>query len=206
MPGMNLKSARGQFPSKKMGRPIKFYSALQRDYFYLLEFDGEVTGYETRPFMIPLVNGEHYTPDFLVERKGESVLIDCHYPENAQYGAVREKGLLLEEWGRSRAISYQIVTSEDMWADYLLLNLKQIHHYSRFGPSDEDQHTALEILREYRALTISEIIRELKQLGVQHVEPLLFKMVWDHKLRLPMRRAPITPIMEIGAYHAYELV
>ncbi len=163
---MNRKAIRGQLHSEKMNRTIAFHTALQRDYILVLEYDSDVFGYETHPFEIPLETGSLHTPDFGVEyENGSNHIVDCEY-EIGRSGKANARRRDVEKYCRERHIEYRIILHEEMWSDYLILNLKTMFACRRYQVDDQLREHILERLSLCPVWTAGQLIDDAKDVGL----------------------------------------
>ncbi len=129
----------GFFPSKKNERPVAFESLLERDYLYLLEFDCDVISYKEQPITISYYyshNSYRYTPDFWVQRKNKTQLIEIKPKSKLQSilsdNFKSKKFMVAAQYCKSNNVSeFKIVTDEEIRQGNILNNIKYLFSYSR---------------------------------------------------------------------------
>lgn len=127
----------GFFPSQKNERPVAFESLLELDYIYLLEFDDDVVKYTEQPLTITYTISNRsykYTPDFLVERKNKTQLIEIK-PESKLQIILNDESKFNKykaaaQYCKSKEYSsFEIVTDNDIRNGNLLNNVKFLFAY-----------------------------------------------------------------------------
>ncbi|HYQ92343.1 MAG TPA: TnsA endonuclease N-terminal domain-containing protein [Candidatus Competibacteraceae bacterium] len=71
----SYRSVTGRFASTKNQAPVSFESTLEKDFYLLLEFDGQVESFEEQPLTLTYLSAEgqtrRYTPDVLIRYRSD---------------------------------------------------------------------------------------------------------------------------------------
>ena len=116
------RSVAGRFYSHKNGRLVEYESTLERDYFYLLEFDKHVIRYEEQPFgVVGRYNGKKvtYRPDVIVLTNSEKPdIIEVKYSSDLEDENKAEKILNklneMEKWAEQNGAVHQLMTEKEI--------------------------------------------------------------------------------------------
>lgn len=129
----NYRSLTGFFASVKNGRSMAYESALERDYFLLLEFDADVLSYEEQPLTLDgALDGKtfKYTPDCLVHhRSGEKILAEVKYKSELEKDSELVRRLMAaKDSAGENGFSFRVVTDENIRGP-MLTNVRFLYQY-----------------------------------------------------------------------------
>lgn len=122
----------GYFPSRKIGRQVAFESLLERNYFFLLEYDPEVENFCEQPLDITFLhNGKkrHYYPDVAVERNGQIHIVEIKPSSKLNDVKLIPKFLSGINYCNAKDYQYRIITEKHM-DKQILKNVKMLFGYS----------------------------------------------------------------------------
>ena len=176
--GLGRRALAGMMPSDKGDEgspPAKFESALERDFFVLLEFNVDVLRWDAQPVRLDL-GDKVYTPDVLVTYLGPSrraddvhhVLYEVKYREELQrlWPTLRPKYRAAVRFARSHGWRFKLITEREIRTE-LLWNAKFLLPYRHDPPADEDCDRLL------RALANSEVTTPSALLTACSTDPLV---------------------------------
>jgi hypothetical protein len=187
----------GKFPSLKMGKTVWFESQIERDFIYLLEFDGDVLFYQEQPEKINYVRddkGHSYTPDFLVRRRGGEQLVEVK-PEARRND--EENVLLFGSVApiiRAQGREFLVVSDEKIRVQPRLNNIKLLWRYARVPIVPQHQILCQELLGMRQQVSFTEAIHLFENNGVTRdvVYALLYRGVLATDLMQPLNAsAPV---------------
>ena len=141
----------GAFASLKNGRMLGFESLLERDLMILLEFDGQVEGFEEQPITVPISElgkrPSKYVPDLLVQYKASTkpkkprrpLLAEIkHTSDLAKHAAkYQPKFEAARNFAEDRDWEFRIINETEIRGPYLQ-NLKFLREYVKIAPSEAD--------------------------------------------------------------------
>lgn len=113
-------SVSGRHAMKHGGRAIGFESTLERDFITLMAFDTSVVDIEEQPVRINYVadgKRRHYTPDFLITRKDESVQLVEVKPSDVlerEAEILAVKFSAAENYAAEQSWRFNVVTEQDI--------------------------------------------------------------------------------------------
>ena len=190
----------GKFPSLKMKRMIHFESGVEKDFIYLLEYDGQITSYEEQPIRIEyqLEGKTHtYTPDFQATVSGEIWVYECKPEKFVRKGDNPMKFEIADKWCQSQGWGFQVITAELIRSGFRLKNVKYLTHFSRFTISPILTSKIFDILQDKSAMRLIDVAKHLPEYSDKEVYPALFYMAYHHQLSLPIDDALISTETEI---------
>jgi len=106
----------GYFKSYKNNKQLAFESILERDFFMLLEFDGDVVSFKEQPLRINYqlkAKNTRYTPDVLVTYKdGSQKIFEVKYQSDLDSDPQLQQkiSILKEEIARQMSLSFETFT------------------------------------------------------------------------------------------------
>lgn len=195
--GMNMKTVRGRMHSRKMGTIVEFHTALQRDFIYLLDYNRAVVVYQTHPFEMQLPSGQLHIPDFWVEYEdGSNYIIDCVYELNETRRA-KELRRDIAEYCRERHIEYRIVTNDELWSDYLLMNLKSLFACRMYLEDESLKQLAETILEAGQEITAGELLDLASSAGLSAGLLSLKTLAWNETIDMDLRTGEISRLTSV---------
>jgi hypothetical protein len=199
----NSRSLTGKVIEFRNHRAVSFESALERDFYVLLDFDPAVTDFEEQPVTIayqdPVGARRTYTPDVLVHYRPEAqrdhrpVLYEIKYRDDLRthWQDYRSKFKAARRYARTQGWAFRLITEREIRTPYLK-NAKFLRQYQDRKPDREDRH---------------RLLARLAVQGETSPETLLASLSpdrWEHARLLPVLWWLIA-IGEIGANLAVPL-
>lgn len=186
----------GRFPSLKLKRMVDYESLIERDFLYLLDFEPEVTWFMEQPLTITYTDQAKtrtYTPDFHIISNSRNILVECKPQQFVGKASNQLKFATAEQWCFARGWTFQIVTDEQLHANYRLRNIRYLTQFARYN-------IALEIKNRIHTFlsttpvpsTIAEITAHLAPEASQSLLVPIYHMAFYHELRLPLDKAPLS--------------
>lgn len=140
--GLGRRALAGLMPSSKgeMSGVARFESSLERDFFVLLEFNGDVARWDPQPVRLPVPEtGREYVPDVLVSFLGpggstqvaERVLYEIKYRDELRqnWPAYRARFKAARRYAREHGWKFRIITEREIRGGGLLWNAKFLLPY-----------------------------------------------------------------------------
>jgi hypothetical protein len=157
----NSRSLTGKVIDFRSHRAVSFESALERDFYVLLDFDPTVAHFEEQPVTIayqePIGVHRTYTPDVLVHYRPElrnppehrPVLYEIKYRDDLRthWQDYRCKFKAARRYARTRGWVFRLITEREIRTPYLK-NATFLRQYHDRGPDREDRHRMLALLAE----------------------------------------------------------
>ena len=131
----NRSRTTGKFMSEKMSPAATYWeSTIERDYFFLLDFDRTVNWFRDHPFKIYYkLNGKkrHYTSDVLVSRGNRIQLVEVKDARELDSDDNKKAFQVGKQFCQERGYEYVVVTDAEIRAGYLLENVKLLTRYRK---------------------------------------------------------------------------
>jgi hypothetical protein len=189
----------GKFPSLKLGRIVWWESLLERDFIYLLEFDGDVLSYAEQPFRIRYtLNGKRnsYTPDFSVNRKNKRQIVEVKLGKKAGEEHYVILFRIIAAICLNEGYEFVVATECDIRVQPRLDNIKLLWRYAK-TPIHSYHHL---LCREYfksASASISTRLIDLisffnsKGIGRDAVYAMLYRGVISTDLKVPLEETSV---------------
>lgn len=194
----------GYFPSLKMRRMVQFESALERDLIYLLDFDRQVAAFEEQPLKIAYqYEGKTltYTPDFQMETtSGRVMLLECKPACFVDREENQRKFDAAQTWCAAQGWGFQVVTEEQLRADYLVQNVKLLTQHARHEVDVQVKGKITAFLAGERSVTIGDVMAAVNPAGPTAVVIPILHMTYHHYLHVPLTNAPLNSQTPIHLY------
>lgn len=155
----NSRSLTGKVIDFRSHRAVSFESALERDFYVLLDFDPAVAHFEEQPVTIayqePIGVRRTYTPDVLVhyrpelihQRHHRSVLYEIKYRDDlrAHWQDYRSKFKAARRYARTQGWVFRLITEREIRTPYLK-NATFLRQYQERELEGGDRHRILDLL------------------------------------------------------------
>jgi len=191
--GVQRRSIRGHFYSAKNQRSLVFESTLERDHFYILEFDKAVRSFVEQPLVVESVfNGlkVKYYPDCLVYSVSEiPKLVEIKYTYDLEDPEKKEKLAnkfrVLDEYSKENGYEFCVRTEDDIRSERLN-NYKFIYRYFD-RPSNYDKYYGLilDLCQHDKKVTVNSILDSVCSSKEQraYVLPVIWHLVAIESLK-----------------------
>ena len=159
----------GKFPSLKLGRSLPWRSQLERDLFYLLEFDRDVIAYSERaPAVTYRIDGERrsHTADLIVERTGgRHHLFDVRRLEQIAEPSAERLFRYLVAACLDEGYEYTIATEREIRRQPRLDNVRLLARYSRVQLRPQHEVLCHELLGRASSLRVEDLFIACERAG-----------------------------------------
>jgi hypothetical protein len=184
---------------------IDFESLIERDFIYLLDFEKEVTWFEEQPLTLEYERQgkmRRYTPDFLVDRQGQQVLVECKPKKGIKLAKNQEKFQAGQIWCAARGWKFQVVTEEELRRGYRLSNIKFLTQFAHYACDPQLTNRIRACLTAVsRPVTMAEIMLWVAPNQPHSVKIPLYHLAFHHQLSLPLDEVPLSlnsPVRWVG--------
>jgi TnsA-like endonuclease N terminal len=198
------KNTIGHFPSLKMKRMIAFESLLERDGIYTFDFDQDVLAYEEQPLSIEYEHEgkkRHYTPDFLLKKLNQSVIVECKPAVFVDSVENRRKFDVARKWCDEHGYQFQVLIETELRAGFRLENIKLLTRFARQSVGPEVRARIYDRLYSPGdGLTVFALANHVSPINVTNSMPAILCMAYHHEIVLPLNEAKITgdtPVLSV---------
>lgn len=181
---------RGDFPSLKLGRMVRYGSAIERDLLYFLEYRQSVTWYQEQPFTVEQVMGDgklhHYTPDYEIHDGSERWLAECKPESRLESAQVQQQRSIGQRWAGNNGYRFVTYTEVELRAGEQLNNLKLLWRYARLRQLPETRRILVHV-REHGMSTVESLCQPLG-LVPQTLVPQICYLLFHHQLEMDLNQ------------------
>ncbi len=189
---------RGEFPSLKLGRMVRYGSTIERDLLYFLEYWQEVTWYKEQPMTIEhtLADGQvhHYTPDYEIHEGPVKSIAECKPAANLESSQAQQQRQIGRAWAETNGYRFTTFTDTELRAGHQLENLKLLWRYARRCRTDLQQKV-LSCMTENALCSIDALCQQ-SGLPPQEVVPVVCHLLFHHQLHTELNQ-PFSTAMAI---------
>lgn len=191
----------GWFPSRKMGRMVKWESHVERDYIYYPELDPDVIAYEEQPLKLVFPKGskfKQYTPDFRLRRRSSAKLIIVEVKTDEDFAESEERERL--ECARplleAQGYEFAVVTSSKIRVEPQLSNLKLLFRFADYPITLQDRLACQSCFADRQVWTLGELASTFATLQYRRELPfaLLAEGLLHTDLSKPIDRSAVLVI------------
>lgn len=201
----NYRHLTGLVKNSKDDRMTGFESPLERDFYYLLDFDATVESYEEQPVRIHYEQDgrkRSYTPDALVvfrsgpgghpERPPELCEIKTREDIRQDWPDCKARYRAARRYAKKRGWRFKIVTEKEIRGPYLD-NVRFLRRYRRSSPSAEDEASIVRALAELGPVSVDALLSHLTEDTWRRAEliPVIWRLVATQELHCDLSR-PLT--------------
>jgi len=119
---------RGDFPSLKLRRMVRYGSTIERDLLYFLEYRHSVTWYQEQPFTVEQIMGDgklhRYTPDYEIHDGAENLLVECKPEARLGSAQAQQQRHIGQAWAKNNGYSFVTYTETELRSGQQLNNLR----------------------------------------------------------------------------------
>lgn len=182
---------KGNFPSLKLNRSVRFESTIEADALYFFEYSPDVLEYEEKPFTIewPLDGNvwRKYTPDYLVVEKHRKLIVECKPSTKLDTDGSKQQFKIGRAWCAQNGHEYHILTDTEIRSGFRLKNIKLLWKYARI----DTPHEVFWGLQDYlsdngHVATIDGICQHLNQVHGQpsaSYRQFIYNLLFHHRLQ-----------------------
>lgn len=187
----------GSFPSLKNSEVVRYESTIERDLFYLLEFDPNVTAYYVQPFIIVAFDQEgkqhRYIPDVEVIGSPRNRLIECKPQAKLGTPHVEQQKRIGTLWAEEHDYDFEIVTDIGLRTGHRLANIKLLWRYARLQISVNDIQMCRLLLSDIPlGVSFRTLAMKLSDDNTLASAPSVYHLLWQHFLIADLTQ-PLTP-------------
>lgn len=195
---VNTGPIRGDFPSLKLRRMVRYHSTIERDLLYFLEFWQTVTWYREQPMTIEHVMADgqvrRYTPDYEIHEDSTKSLVECKPTERLETPHAQQQRYIGKNWAEENGYRFITFTDTELRAGHQLANLKLLWRYARLRGSYPKQ-AILNDVRQERRSSVKTLSERLK-IPVQTLIPIVCHLLFHHQLQMDLYQ-PFTIVTEL---------
>lgn len=179
---------RGDFPSLKLGRMVRYHSSIERDLLYFLEYWQDVSWYQEQPLTIEqvLVDGKcrKYTPDYEIHQGDTKLLAECKPEARLQSSQAKKQREIGGKWAEANGYGFVTFTDTELRSGEQLANVKLLWRYARLRGL-HPQKQILSCIQNKHSGTVETISRELN-LPARQVTPVICHLLFHHHIKMDM--------------------
>lgn len=182
---INTGPIRGDFPSLKLGRMVRYGSTIERDLLYFLEYWQAVTWYQEQPMTIerimPDTHIRRYTPDYEIHEGTVKTLVECKPEDRLESTHAQQQRQIGQAWAEENGYRFVTFTDTELRAGHQLANLKLLWRYARLRGTYPKQRI-LEQVRQNGTSSVHEVCQQL-MVSPQVVVPVVCYLLFHHHLQ-----------------------
>lgn len=186
----------GYFPSKKNERSIAYESLLEKNYFYFLEFDKDVTSFIEQPLTLEyniLNRKRKYTPDLKVIRKEKIQIIEIK-PKNKLLKLLSDnnekaKFDAAKYYCNEKNYEFKFVTDEDIYMGNILNNIKYLFRYAGVKvPASYELKIKSKLAKG--ELSIAELLLASESMGNENENKMyIYSLIYEGVLKINIKES-----------------
>ncbi len=189
---------RGDFPSLKLGRMVRYNSTIERDLLYFLEYWRNVTWYKEQPITIKytMPDGQicRYTPDYEIHEGMVKTLVECKPEARLDSKHAQKQRQIGQLWAEENEYKFVTFTDTKLRSGYQLSNLKLLWRYAR----RQDRPLQQKIMAQAGQVitcSVDELCRRL-EIPPKVVTPAVCSLLFHHQLRMDFSQpfTTVTPL------------
>ena len=182
---------RGDFPSLKLGRMVRYGSTIERDLLYFLEYKRSVIWYQEQPFTVEQVLADsklhRYTPDYEIHEGNERLLVECKPEARLESAQAQQQRQIGETWAENNGYRFVTYTEAELRAGQQLNNLKLFWRYARLRDLP-NVSSILEYVSGCETSTVEWVCHQLK-LVPSGVIPQICHLLFHQRLQIELGQA-----------------
>jgi hypothetical protein len=187
---VNTGPIRGDFPSLKLGRMVRYNSTIERDLLYFLEFWQVVICYKEQPMTIEWIMADgqrrRYTPDYEIHEEVVKTLVECKPAERLDSKHAQQQQQIGQAWAEENGYRFITYTDVDLRSGHQLSNLKLLWRYARLRGGHHQQQI-LEQMQHDSHSSVDCLCEQLN-LSTQLVLPVVCHLLFHHRLRMDLQQ------------------
>lgn len=173
-----------------MGTSLSYYSLLQKDFMYWLEFDPDVFSYNTPAISLEYYsNGKKklYVLDFQVIRHHKKQIIEVKSQKVIKSEKYKRLYLLLSNICDETGWEFIVITESQVRQEPLLSNIKLLYGYARENFSIDEYQNCLAILKSTVPASLAEIGQALDCHNIRR--NVLFKLLFHSLVEIDLKQS-----------------
>jgi hypothetical protein len=176
---------RGDFPSLKLRRMVRYGSTIERDLLYFLEYWDAVTWYQEQPMTIAreLSDGhlQHYTPDYEIHEGSVKSIVECKAEARLESEHSQQQREIGQSWAEENGYHFVTFTETELRTGSKLDNVRLFWRYARLQVPKPLQANILSVVDPH--LTVIRICQQLDRLPEQII-PAVCHLLFHHQLQM----------------------
>ena len=184
------KQTTGNFSSCKMRTSVSYFSLLQKDFMYWLEFDPDVVSYTTATAPVECYdNGKQklYVPDFQVIRHRKRQIIEVKSQKIIKSQKYKQLYPLLSKICNDTGWEFIVLTESQVQREPTLSNIKLLYRYARENFSIDEYQNCLAILKSTVPASLAEIGQALDCHNIRR--NVLFKLLFYSLVEIDLKKS-----------------
>lgn len=178
---------RGDFPSLKLGRMVRYGSTIERDLLYFLEYWQSVTWYREQPMTIEytMADGKihRYTPDYEIHEGTVKTLIECKPEAHLASKHAHQQRQIGKLWAEDNGYRFITFTDSELRSGYQLSNLKLLWRYARLQVAHRQQ--IVEKVGQKGRCSVQELCH-LLDAPPHEIIPAICNLLFHHRLQIDL--------------------
>lgn len=179
---------RGDFPSLKLGRMVRYGSTIERDLLYFLEYWDSVTWYQEHPMTITweLPDGHirRYTPDYEIYKGEMKIIAECKSEARLPGKYTQQQLEIGQSWAKENDYHFVTFTETELREGHQLENIKLFWRYARPRTSHAIQDRLLVSMEQLNTrCSIIKLCHQL-DLSLQEAVPVICHLLFHHRLQM----------------------
>jgi hypothetical protein len=179
---------RGDFPSLKLGRMVRYGSTIERDLLYFLEYWQTVTWYREQPMTIehtmPDGSLHRYTPDYEIHEGTIKTLVECKPEPRLESEQAQQQRQIGQLWAEANGYHFVTFTDTELRSGHQLANLRLFWRYAR----REDRRLHHQVVEQVTGGVACSTDALCQQLGepLQIVFPAVCNLLFHQRLQVDL--------------------
>jgi hypothetical protein len=184
---------RGDFPSLKLNRSVRYGSTIERDYLYYLEYWSNVAWYGEQPRTIEwnFENGarKRYTPDFEVHDGSIKYIVECKPEEDLENDHTRQQVSIGESWSDQESYKFILITDTYLRSGSSLENIKILWRYARVRVHRNTVHQIYNLVASSSSVTLKHVSTSLSATNNStEFLPHICNLLFHHRLETDLEQ------------------
>lgn len=179
---------RGDFPSLKLGRMVRYGSTIERDLLYFLEYWQTVTWYREQPMTIeytmPDGGFRRYTPDYEIHEGAIKTLAECKPEARLKTRRAQQQRQIGQLWAKTNGYHFVTFTDIELRSGHQLANLKLFWRYARLRDSSL-HYRVLEQVAQGVTCSIDALCQELGE-PLETMFPTVCNLLFHQQLQVDL--------------------
>lgn len=179
---------RGDFPSLKLGRMVRYGSTIERDLLYFLEYRQSVTWYQEQPMTIKyaMPDGKirRYTPDYEIQEEAAKTLVECKPEARLDSGHAQQQRQIGQAWAEENGYGFVTITDTELRSGQQLSNLKLLWRYARWRDTNLHRQIIAKIAQNANC-SVDQLCCWLEA-SPQVVVPVVCYLLFHHELQMDL--------------------
>lgn len=181
---------RGDFPSLKLGRMVRYGSTIERDLLYFLEYWQNVAWYQEQPMTIKYATPDgqihRYTPDYEIHEGAVKTLVECKPEARLDSGHAQQQRQIGQTWAEENGYGFVTITDTELRSGHQLSNLKLLWRYARWRDTNLHRQITAKIAQN-ASCSVDQLCGWLEA-SPQVVVPVVCYLLFHHELQMDLNQ------------------